>query len=985
MSGQNVSFAPNTSCTAGPSRPANQVSQTTPWEPRAARNDVQVPQTQAPGNGMASASDSTVQVKRLRGGFSWPFKEFIPGQAFVPIGAIPEHTQEPEHTLQPEHPPQPEFSSSAVLQDDSPESDEETDQKHPTYPFADIASNYTLLDQINLAAYEGLATKPAMDKHGRLREYFFEPKWGQTGIVAPSRHMKARVPKDLPVGELKMIFEEYGELNGLYASKHQTDGVLYMSFFDLRASLACHHKLQERYGLKFCARSILENGQDAVYPVVQEATIIIDVVRNNGKSKNGEAQVLTDILQKIGPILSITSPGFTTNSPKYTVEFADVRDAKVATELYRDHLDSGMRIKCRYVDIEHHRWVVADQMIEITESENLCRVSSGSTQLISDQLREERRRELAERDGGQTGGNGFHRGNGPTTRHMQLVRLNRGRDRDHCPNDKSNFNYVDVAAIKAGRDPRTTIMIRNIPNRLGQDTILAWLDETSFRRYDFCYLRIDFSNGCNMGYCFVNFLTTKDVVNFFKERVGASWTHYQSDKRVGVLYADMQGKPTLIARFRNSSVMDQVRSCRPLAFHSDGPDAGLEMTFPPPDNLGQKLRSVTSAAANGLYRRGRGGRMYFGGRRFSGNHHNHHNGGRGPNGGWQNHHQNGQRAINGNWQNQANGPRGLVNGNMDIPPCPVHTPYAAVQTPQVANQTPYIPSELPLLAPYSPSIAQPSSPLPVINTVPVDRIPPLPDWNVPRYMPEPYCFFGPGTLEDYMHKASPPPPSPPPQKLTLATPMPWLPSLFRENVIDPVTHKIYPRNPSTKTALQVTKEGSPVYTPSRKSKVLTGQDILETTDIDDLYAVYPLFKADLESYGIPVSSVATPSVASTYPRTPTSRSVQKTKPVHKDLDRLLPTAEKRDTFIDWLLAKCKEQYHGERSLFPKTSAKATPVPATATKKVAASGITDGNKNTPGKLTPRQQYLTGQGPAYMPTPKGQFRSRFLSTPHPAKGL
>jgi hypothetical protein len=39
-------------------------------------------------------------------------------------------------------------------------------------------------------------------------------------------------------------------------------------------------------------------------------------------------------------------------------------------------------------------------------------------------------------------------------------------------------------------------MLRNIPNKVNQQDLKKLLDETSFGRYDFMYLRIDFSNEC---------------------------------------------------------------------------------------------------------------------------------------------------------------------------------------------------------------------------------------------------------------------------------------------------------------------------------------------------------------------------------------------------------------------------------------------------------------------------------------------------------
>ena len=39
-------------------------------------------------------------------------------------------------------------------------------------------------------------------------------------------------------------------------------------------------------------------------------------------------------------------------------------------------------------------------------------------------------------------------------------------------------------------------------------------------------------------------------------------------------YARIQGKTALIAHFQNSSLMNEDKRCRPILFHSDGPNAG---------------------------------------------------------------------------------------------------------------------------------------------------------------------------------------------------------------------------------------------------------------------------------------------------------------------------------------------------------------------------------------------------------------------------
>ena len=58
--------------------------------------------------------------------------------------------------------------------------------------------------------------------------------------------------------------------------------------------------------------------------------------------------------------------------------------------------------------------------------------------------------------------------------------------------------------IYSGQDKRTTLMIKNIPNKYTQKMLLATIDEHFHGTYDFFYLPIDFKNKCNVGYAFIN-------------------------------------------------------------------------------------------------------------------------------------------------------------------------------------------------------------------------------------------------------------------------------------------------------------------------------------------------------------------------------------------------------------------------------------------------------------------------------------------------
>lgn len=111
-------------------------------------------------------------------------------------------------------------------------------------------------------------------------------------------------------------------------------------------------------------------------------------------------------------------------------------------------------------------------------------------------------------------------------------------------------------------------MLRNIPNKVDQAMLKSIVDESSFGRYDFMYLRIDFSNDCNVGYAFINFVDPMDIIEFVLARSNQKWHRFKSDKVAEVSYATIQGRDCLIQKFRNSSVMLEPPHYRPKVVRS---------------------------------------------------------------------------------------------------------------------------------------------------------------------------------------------------------------------------------------------------------------------------------------------------------------------------------------------------------------------------------------------------------------------------------
>ncbi|CAK9879871.1 unnamed protein product [Sphagnum jensenii] len=175
---------------------------------------------------------------------------------------------------------------------------------------------------------------------------------------------------------------------------------------------------------------------------------------------------------------------------------------------------------------------------------------------------------------------------------------------------------LDLDRILRGEDPRTTLMIKNIPNKYTSKMLLAAIDENHRGTYDFIYLPIDFKNKCNVGYAFINMIAPSRIVPFYQAFNGKKWEKFNSEKVASLAYARIQGKAALVAHFQNSSLMNEDKRCRPILFHSEGPHVGDQEPFPMGVNVQiggshQGSPSASSSSKDGLVYGGISGGQAF--------------------------------------------------------------------------------------------------------------------------------------------------------------------------------------------------------------------------------------------------------------------------------------------------------------------------------------------------------------------------------------
>eukprot|EP00268_Persea_americana_P025556 TRINITY_DN2488_c0_g1_i4.p1 TRINITY_DN2488_c0_g1~~TRINITY_DN2488_c0_g1_i4.p1 ORF type:complete len:877 (+),score=174.21 TRINITY_DN2488_c0_g1_i4:272-2902(+) len=177
--------------------------------------------------------------------------------------------------------------------------------------------------------------------------------------------------------------------------------------------------------------------------------------------------------------------------------------------------------------------------------------------------------------------------------------IERGRSR----RVENNVNQIDnkkqyqleLDKIVSGEDTRTTLMIKNIPNKYTSKMLLVAIDENHRGTYDFLYLPIDFKNKCNVGYAFINMISPSHIIPFYQAFNGKKWEKFNSEKVASLAYARIQGKAALVNHFQNSSLMNEDKRCRPILFHSETGDQIIQEPFP------SNITSVRLRQQDGAY------------------------------------------------------------------------------------------------------------------------------------------------------------------------------------------------------------------------------------------------------------------------------------------------------------------------------------------------------------------------------------------------
>ena len=113
-------------------------------------------------------------------------------------------------------------------------------------------------------------------------------------------------------------------------------------------------------------------------------------------------------------------------------------------------------------------------------------------------------------------------------------------------NKEAPDNIIKIGNILKYKDKRTTLIIRNIPNKYNISLLLIELNEKFKNKFDMIFLPQDKIKDSNLGFGFINFLNPLNLILFYDEFTGKKWNYFNSPKRCFLAYSNFQGKNELI-------------------------------------------------------------------------------------------------------------------------------------------------------------------------------------------------------------------------------------------------------------------------------------------------------------------------------------------------------------------------------------------------------------------------------------------------------
>ena len=113
---------------------------------------------------------------------------------------------------------------------------------------------------------------------------------------------------------------------------------------------------------------------------------------------------------------------------------------------------------------------------------------------------------------------------------------------------------IDIKRIICLEDRRTTLMIKNIPNKFNRDLLLSIIDQNFKKAYDLFILPTDANRYKNFGYSFINFTSSYYIPYFYFLFHRKKWSSTNSQKVCEITYSKIQGRNNLLSHYPNKNI-----------------------------------------------------------------------------------------------------------------------------------------------------------------------------------------------------------------------------------------------------------------------------------------------------------------------------------------------------------------------------------------------------------------------------------------------
>lgn len=132
-----------------------------------------------------------------------------------------------------------------------------------------------------------------------------------------------------------------------------------------------------------------------------------------------------------------------------------------------------------------------------------------------------------------------------------IIQLFKASPHEHQknPNLPPKTSEINIIKILTQEDKRTTLMIKNIPNKFTKDNFLDIFNLKFSGKFDLFLLPTDIKERKNYGYAFINFINYFYIIYFYHLFNGKKWANTNSIKICEIVYSKIQGITKMVKHY----------------------------------------------------------------------------------------------------------------------------------------------------------------------------------------------------------------------------------------------------------------------------------------------------------------------------------------------------------------------------------------------------------------------------------------------------